>query len=186
MRMKFDFEKKNLWKEFQNNNSKLDRILIYIIISLVALIFLVTVVSLITKKITANRNNVWEPDPLPTEIESLNKKNGEEMAAFTGIPTIRTTTLKDVNKDPEDTGSILVISPWFSYPQDDTEFYEELSRKRTLITSIITYYFSSRTKAQILSQDEQTIKADLTTEINSQLSLGKINQLFFTEFIFFE
>lgn len=184
MKMKFDFEKKHPWRDFQNNNTKLDRILIYIIAGLVSIIVLSTLLTMLARKIVGNHQ--WKPDPLPSEIESLNKKNGEEMAAFTGLSTIRTTTMADKNKDPEDTGSILVISPWFSYPQDDTQFYEELSRKRVLITSIITYYFSSKTKADILALDEQIIKDELTGEINSQLSLGKINQLFFTEFIFFE
>ena len=103
------------------------------------------------------------------------------MAAFTGISTIRATTLSS----PSST-SILIITPWFSYPADDTEFYEELSRKRTLITSILTYYFSSKTKDEIIALPEETIKSALLTEINGNLSLGKLNQLYFTDFIFFE
>lgn len=185
MRMKFDFEKKHLWQDFQKNNSKLDRILIYIIASLAAIIILATVVTAITRKIMSGKELMIN-DPLPTEIESLNKKNGEEMAAFTGLPTIRCTTLSDEENNSNETSSILVLSPWFSYPQEDTQFFEELSRKRVLINSIITFYFSSKTKNEILAMDEKAIKDDLTQQINSQLSLGKINQLFFTEFIFFE
>lgn len=180
MKMKFDFQKRNFWDDFKNNNTKMERILYYIIAGLISIIILVTIVASIAKLFTKNNNQLIS-DPLPTEIESLNKKNGEEMAAFTGISTIRATTLSS----PSST-SILIITPWFSYPADDTEFYEELSRKRTLITSIITYYFSSKTKDEIIALPEETIKSALLTEINGNLSLGKLNQLYFTDFIFFE
>lgn len=184
MKMKFDFQKRNLWKDFQNNNSKLERILYYIIVGIIGFILLVTIITLIAKAFTKNNSQLIS-DPLPTEIESLNKKNGEEMAAFTGISTIRATPLASPNSD-EENQTILVISPWFSYPADDTEFFEELSRKRVLITSIITYYFSSKTKEDIIALPEDKIKSDLLTEINGNLSLGKISQLYFTDFVFFE
>lgn len=180
MKMKFDFQKRNFWDDFKKNNTKMERILYYIIAGLISIIILVTIVASIAKLFTKNKNQLIS-DPLPTEIESLNKKNGEEMAAFTGISTIRATTLSS-----QSSTSILIITPWFSYPADDTEFYEELSRKRTLITSIITYYFSSKTKDEIIALPEETIKSALLTEINGNLSLGKINQLYFTDFIFFE
>lgn len=183
MRMKFDFEKKSFWEKFQNNNTKLERILYYIIAAIISLIILVTIVASIVNLVSKKKNQLIS-DPLPTEIESLNKKNGEEMAAFTGISTIRATTL--ASPDSDENPAILVLSPWFSYPEEDTEFYEELSRKRTLITSIITYYFSSKTKEEIIALPEETIKGDLLTEINGNLSLGKISQLYFTDFIFFE
>lgn len=180
MKMKFDFQKRNFWDDFKNNNTRMERILCYIIAGLISIIILVTIVASIAKLFTKNKNQLIS-DPLPTEIESLNKKNGEEMAAFTGISTIRATTLSS-----QSSTSILIITPWFSYPADDTEFYEELSRKRTLITSIITYYFSSKTKDEIIALPEETIKSALLTEINGNLSLGKLNQLYFTDFIFFE
>lgn len=180
MKMKFDFQKRNFWDDFRNNNTKMERILYYIIAGLISIIILVTIVASIAKLFTKNKNQLIS-DPLPTEIESLNKKNGEEMAAFTGISTIRATTLSS-----QSSTSILIITPWFSYLADDTEFYEELSRKRTLITSIITYYFSSKTKDEIIALPEETIKSALLTEINGNLSLGKLNQLYFTDFIFFE
>lgn len=183
MKMKFDFQKKDFWKDFKNNNTKFERVLYYIIASLVVLILLVSIVASIAKLFTKNSSMIIN-DPLPTEIESLNKKNNEELAAFTGISTIRLSTLS--SSQEEQNASILVISPWFSYPKDDTQFYEELSRKRVLITSIITYYFSSKTKNDILSLSEDTIKNALLTEINQNLSLGKIKELYFTDFIFFE
>ena len=180
MKMKFDFQKRNFWDDFKNNNTRMERILCYIIAGLISIIILVTIVASIAKLFTKNKTQLIS-DPPPTDIESLNTKNGEEMAAFTGISTIRATTLSS----PSST-SILIITPWFSYPADDTEFYEELSRKRTLITSIITYYFSSKTKDEIIALPEETIKSALLTEINGNLSLGKLNQLYFTDFIFFE
>lgn len=185
MKMKFDFEKRNLWKDFQNNNTKLERVLYYIIAGIVVFILLVSAIAGIAKAVN-NKKNQLISDPLPTEIESLNKKNGEDMAAFTGISTIRATLLSAPDAAEENNPELLVVTPWFSYPAEDTEFYEELSRKRTLITSIITYYFSSKTKQEILALSEDEIKGGLLTEINGNLSLGKISQLYFTDFVFFE
>lgn len=171
----------NFWDTFRNSNSKLDRILFYIIGGLLTILLIGTVVGLIKGRPTTGVN--LSDDPKPTEIESLNKKSGLQMAAYTGLGTIRTTTIAD---EEDASRSILVISPWFSYPEDDTEFYEELSRKRLLISGIITSYFSTKTKQELLNISEETIKADILKELNSQLSLGKIQELYFTDYIFIE
>lgn len=83
-------------------------------------------------------------------------------------------------------GTILLVTPWISYPSDDTIFFEEISRKKTVIAGIIQDYFSNHSKQELLSQTEVTIEENLLLEINNHLSLGTINQIYFTDFIFLE
>ena len=88
------------------------------------------------------------------------------------------------DKNGENVVTPIVITPWFSYEESNTELYEELSRKRILITGIISSYFSSRTEKELLSTAEEKIKAELLEEINAQLSLGKINAIYFSDYIY--
>ena len=69
MKMKFDFQKRNFWDDFKNNNTKMERILYYIIAGLISIIILVTIVASIAKLFIKNKNQLIS-DPLPTEIES--------------------------------------------------------------------------------------------------------------------
>ena len=172
----------------------LNKILIIIIIALFVLILGITAGGFITKKATPGKNlRTADPEPTVKELESLNKRSGDKLAAYTGIGRIRTVTASTDNdntgtqtadKNNETGVTPIVITPWFSYEESNTELYEELSRKRILITGIITNYFSSRTEKELLSTSEEKIKNELLEEINSQLSLGKINAIYFSDYIF--
>ena len=170
----------------------LNKILIIIIIALFVVILSVTTVGLATKNAKPGKNlRTADPEPTVKELESLNKRSGDKLAAYTGIGRIRTVTASADNtgtqtadKNGENGVTPIVITPWFSYEESNTELYEELSRKRILITGIISSYFSSRTEKELLSTAEETIKAELLEEINAQLSLGKINAIYFSDYIF--
>ncbi len=164
--------------------SKTDIILYSIITALVLVILLGTIIGFASKKAEPGKN-LRDADPAPTvrEIENLNKHSDSKIAAYTGLGTIRCLTAP---QDEEDIGTAVVITPWLSYPEDDTVFFEELARKRLLITSVFTTYFSSYTKNELLSRTEDKIKEELQDKINEQLSLGKILQIYFTDYIFLE
>ena len=164
--------------------SKSDIILFSIIAALVLVILLGTVIGFASKKAEPGKN-LRDADPAPTvrEIENLNKHSDSKIAAYTGLGTIRCLTAP---QDEEDIGTAVVITPWLSYPEDDTIFFEELARKRLLITSVFTTYFSSYTKNELLSRTEDKIKQELEDKINEQLSLGKISKIYFTDYIFLE
>lgn len=151
-----------------------------------ALIIAGTVIAFATKKAEPGKNlRDADPEPTPRQIESLNKKSLEKIDAYNGLGTLRAVTLADPT-NPDNTGFPVVVTPWFSYPAGDTTFYEELSRKRLIISGIITNYFSLHTKKQLLTLTEETIKSELLEQINSKLSLGKIVQIYFTDYIFLE
>ena len=172
--------------------SKFKLILIIIIFLLVCVISAGTVIGLISKK-AAPGKNLRDADPQPTvrEIENLNKRLDQKIDAYTGLGSIRCITAPqaqaDDKQEPElDSGTAVVITPWLAYPEGDTVFFEELARKRILITGIFTQYFSSRTKKQLLSTTEEKIKSEIMDQINAQMSLGKISGIYFTDYIFLE
>ncbi|MCR4631780.1 MAG: hypothetical protein K5786_09110, partial [Treponema sp.] len=101
--------------------------------------------------------------------------------AYFELGTLRITTL---NKDEDNMLGIgMVLSPWLAYPAGDSVFYEELMRKKGLIKTVFQQYFSSRTKEQILSQSEENIIRSLTAQVNEKLSLGKVSDLYFTDYL---
>ena len=170
------------------NLSKSDIILFSIIGFLVLVLFFGTVIGLASKKAAPGKNlRNDDPEPTAREIENLNKHSDNKIAAFTGLGTIRCITAPEQDSKQEvNVGTAVVITPWLAYPQDDTVFFEELARKRILITGIFTNYFSTRTKLTLLSMNEDTIKQELMNQINEQLSLGKISAIYLTDYIFIE
>ena len=166
--------------------SKSDIVLFSIIGALLLVILFGTVIGLASKKAAPGKNlRNDDPEPTAREIENLNKHSDSKIAAYTGLGTIRCITLPAAD-DPEDAGTAVVITPWLSYPEGDTVFFEELARKRLIITGIFTNYFSSYTKVELLSRTEDKIKEDIMTEINAQMSLGKISGIYLTDYIFLE
>lgn len=166
--------------------SKTEKILLLVIAVLFFVLVTGTIGGLISKNKASNaRTRI--PDPLPTAqgIENLNKATDEKIAAYTGLGTIRAITLADETKE-EDSGTVVIVTPWLSYPENDTIFFEELARKRILLTGIINSYFSTRTQGQLLSLTEEKIKKELLIQINQQLSLGEISQVYFTDYLFIE
>ena len=168
----------------QRKMNRLNKILLIVLISLAVLILTVSITAFAVKKADPG-TDLRNSDPAPTEIESLNKKTGDKQAAYTGLGTIRTITAMDPEIEG-DLGTVTVITPWLSYPEGDSVFFEELARKRLVITGVITNYFSNRTKALLLSMPEEKIKEELKELINAQLSLGKISAIYFTDYIFLE
>ncbi|MBP5602773.1 MAG: hypothetical protein J6X78_08595 [Treponema sp.] len=166
--------------------SKTELVLIIIIFVLVSIILAGTIIGLVSKKAVPGKNlRNADPEPTPREIENLNKKLDEKIDAYTGLGTIRCITAPAEDND-QDVGTAIVITPWLSYPQGDTIFFEELARKRILITGIFTNYFGACTKLELLSRTEEKIKNDIMEQINEQMSLGQISGIYFTDYIFIE
>lgn len=155
---------------------KLNKILIIIITVLAAIIIMGTAAGFISKKAVPGKN-LRSSDPLPSknQIESLNKHNSAAIDAFTGLGKLRVGTSDGVP---------VVITPWLAYPEGDTVFFEELSRKRLVISGVFIKYFQQYSQQQLLEFAEEKIKADLLSLINDQLVLGKISSVYFTDYIF--
>ena len=164
------------------DNKKLNKILTIIILILVTIILAGTVFGLV-KKITAT------PDKLISEGKAENLLPPEETpdTSYFELGTMRLSPEQEgTEEDSEKMGTVMIITPWLAYPTGDTVFYEEIARKQSVIKSIFRSYFSQHTKTEILSETEEIITAKLLKQINDKLSLGRISNIYFTDYLFLE
>ena len=163
-----------------NKKVKLDYILYAIIIGLLIVLIIGTITGL------ANKRNS-EPEVLLQQGKAVNlsKPANTDIVSYYEIGKIRIVTPSE-EPENEQEGCVLVVNPWLSYAEGDTVFYEEIARKRGVIKGICTTYFSERSKEYLLSITETKVEQELMELINAQLSLGKIQDLYFTDYIFLE
>lgn len=156
--------------------SAVQRVLLYTCIFIVSFILITTCALLISGRFKPGKT-LRKTDIQPEELSQTTVAGNQE--AFTGLGTIRTGT--------HDKPSVpIVITPFFSYPADDTQYYEELCRKTDRISLLIKNYFAEFTKEQLLENGEQKVKKDLLQLINDELVLGQISTLYFEQYIFFD
>jgi len=163
-----------------NKKVKLDYILYAIIIGLLIVLIIGTITGL------ANKRNS-EPEVLLQQGKAVNlsKPANTDIVSYYEIGNIRIVTPSE-EPENEQEGCVLVVNPWLSYAEGDTVFYEEIARKRGVIKGICTTYFSERSKNHLLSITEQKVEQELIELINAQLSLGKVQDVYFTDYIFLE
>ncbi|MCQ2572281.1 MAG: hypothetical protein MJ182_00110 [Treponema sp.] len=152
-----------------------DKILVGVIIFLCVVILLGTVFGLLNGHRPSEE--LRNSDPSPASISSLNKHTTDKIAAYSDLGQIRSSTKENTT---------IIITPWLSYPENDTVFFEEISRKRLIIKSIIKNYFTNYSQKELFEMTEPKIKNDLLEEINNQFTLGKISAVYFSEYIFLQ
>lgn len=121
-----------------------------------------------------------------SDPQSLSQLDGGQNAQseFKEFETFRIRLLPDENSGQA--GSVLTLTPWLSYTQSGSAFYEELVAKKRLFSSYIMEYFSTKTKNALLSIGEKKVKQALLERFNGQLSLGKIDAIYFDDYIFLD
>ena len=156
----------------------LDKVLTIIIALLVILIITGTIYGLSNKK-------KQTPEVLLSQGKavSLMAPSDSDEVAYYELGTIRVST---AGEDSDENGTVMILSPWLAYPAGDTVLYEELSRKSGAFRGIFQAYFSSRTKNQLLSETEEKISQVILDEINADLALGAISDIYFTDYLFLE
>lgn len=165
---------------------KLDKILSIIVIILLITIFAGTVFALLK-----NKKSFQKQKQLISQgkaVSLMAPKNDNQFSYF-NLGSLRVLTKSEndsLQETEQNMGTVLLVTPWISYPSDDTIFFEEISRKKTVIAGIIQDYFSDYSKLELLTQTEVKIEENLIKEINNHLSLGKIQQIYFTDYIFLE
>ena len=192
------------------NNDKVNKILMGIIAGLLLAILVGTVMGLVSKRnnkpevlISKGKAENLAPPVDTTEIAYFDLGRMRIIPESEGQPSLedsqhtkgdRSNTNGDgqpsqserLPSDGDGLSTVMVLTPWLAYPAGDTVFYEELSRKQGVIKSVFTTYFASKSKNQILSIPEEKNISVLMEEINKKLSLGKISNIFFTDYIFLE
>ena len=165
---------------------KLDKILSIIVIILLITIFAGTVFALLK-----NKKSFQKQKQLISQgkaVSLMAPKNDNQFSYF-NLGSLRVLTKPEndsLQETEQNMGTVLLVTPWISYPSDDTIFFEEISRKKTVISGIIQDYFSDYSKLELLTQTEVKIEENLIKEINNHLSLGKIQQIYFTDYIFLD
>ena len=170
-----------------SNKIKLNTVLYSIIIALVIVLIIGTITGFVKKNESPSDEVLLQQG----KAINLSAPANTDFVAYYEIGSIRIVTTKNSNNevnsqnDLENT-CVLVVNPWVSYAEGDTVFYEEIARKRGVIKGICTTYFSERSKDHLLSITETKVEQELMDLINAQLSLGKIQDLYFTDYIFLE
>lgn len=156
----------------------LERSLLVIIGILISILFIGTIYG-ITKRKTET------PQVLISQgkLKNLAAPKNSDIVEYYKLSTIRIISAPN-SQIQDDTGSAMVVTPWLAYPQGDTVFYEEIARKQGTLKAIFSQYFAEKTQSEILSLGEDKITKDLLKLLNTQLSLGQISEIFFTDFLF--
>lgn len=153
-----------------------------ILVSIIIALILVIIVGTIAAKV-GSKQQTSEVLISQGKAVSLMAPVDDSVVSYYELGKIRIMTADSTENA---TGTLLVISPWLAYPAGDTVFYEEIARKKGSIKGILQTYFSERTKNELLEETEILIEEKLKQQINEVLSLGKISDIYFTDYIFLE
>ncbi len=146
----------------------------FILIILATTILLVIIATSIFYFLNKSNPNKYRKIDNPAEIQ----KN-IEYSLFSDFGRLRTYTC-DNPQIP------IVVLPFLSYKTENSFLYEELCQKQRKIKSIILQYFTQKTQEELFSLGEENIKTQILTLINNEVSMGKIESIYFEEYIFLE
>ena len=79
--------------------------------------------------------------------------------------------------------STLILSIAYPYSADDAAFAEELAAKIGDFRTIAIDYFSALPAERVIQFDEDTAKQELLRRLNENLRLGRISELYFSDFM---
>jgi flagellar basal body-associated protein FliL len=97
-------------------------------------------------------------------------------ASFTGIGTVRA-------KSADDKATVVVVATIaFPYNAGDLPFAEELGRKAPVLKAVAASVLSSKKAAELAPAFEGAIKAALRDAFNARLSLGKVSEIWLSDF----
>jgi len=173
------------WQDQDNFDERMNflpKLLFIILLAVVGIIIIGTILNLATRD-SAIGSNYRHMDPEPQKVIKKSQKTEQSVDAYTAMGQLRVTTKGEDENTP---GSLLVVSPWFTYASSDSALFEELQQKERQEKSLITNYFSRFTKAELIDRGEATIKTDILELINGQLVMGKIRAVYFDQYVFFE
>lgn len=113
----------------------------------------------------------------PSIEQASAKQEKNDLSVFSAIGRLRLQT-----KD----SYIIILSPYFFYPKEDIDFYQELATKKQKIRFLIIEYFSNKTIEELKNTKEIQIKNELIEILNETLVMGSIHELYFEEYIFLD
>jgi flagellar basal body-associated protein FliL len=113
------------------------------------------------------------------------RQNPLEPRIFTGIGRLRAPLAPPArrNSTTGDNEAAVVIALGFPYNDSDRAFLEELSLNVTKFRTATIDCFSAIPADSPILSDEVSLKKELLTRYNKLLRLGKIETLYFSEYI---
>ena len=111
--------------------------------------------------------------PVETQIRGTAAQTGETRV-FSGLGRLRI---------PLVNSSTLILTIAFPYSADDAAFAEELAAKIGDFRAIATGYFSALPEERVIQFDEDAAKQELLRRLNEDLRLGRISELYFSDFM---
>jgi len=103
-------------------------------------------------------------------------------SVFSGIGTLRIQNTGTAPSNP----AVVVLSISFPYKSDDRPFTEELASHIGEFRAIATNYFANLPREKLIKPDEDQAKADILKQYNALLRLGRIETLYFGDFMVVE
>ena len=101
------------------------------------------------------------------------QQNGD-IRVFSGMGRLRI---------PLSNASTMIISIAFPYSASDTAFTEELAAKIGELRTLASGYFSTLSAEEAANMDEETAKREILSRFNTNLRLGRIQELYFTDMV---
>jgi len=96
-------------------------------------------------------------------------------ASFTGVGTIRA-------KSADAKAAVVIATIAFPYDAGDRPFAEELGRKAPVLKAAAADILSSKKAADLAPAFEGGVKAALRDAFNARLSLGKVTEIWLSDF----
>ena len=156
----------------ENSISKINYFLILLFCGILFLIIFVSAYFLFSKP--EDKINEYRKVDNP-----VNLQKSVDYSVFSDFGRLRTSTA-DNPQIP------VVVLPFISYKTENSFLYEELCQKQRKIKTIILQFFTQKTQKELFSMGEEIVKSELLKMINEELTMGKIEALYFEEYIFLE
>jgi flagellar basal body-associated protein FliL len=157
------------------------RILIVTVLILVSLIAGGTIVALTARG--AAPHGPERAQSRETASDTSPRRTGTGLARkeayFTGVGRIRAATA-----DPRP--ATVIVSIAFPYDKSDGAFSEELAARTRDFRELAVDLFSSYTAERLRKTDEAALKAELLGKYNAILRLGRIDTVYFNDYLVVE
>lgn len=152
-------------------SDKLFKLLRSIIIILIAAIVIGTVIAFVKK----------------TKQQAFGRQEEESVAGIAYIPPKEYALYGDLGQlravTADNPPITVILKPFLEYKASDTAFQEEIVAKKEALKKSILDWFSLESAYRLSSELPQDIKKALMEQINTQLVLGKIHNIYFEEFV---
>jgi len=151
------------------------RIIVVIMLLLVLLLIVGSLYAFIRSRDAGPLFRIGGTDRGGQAVKEDIPDGGGAINVFSGIGKLRIQN--------NDKNEVIIVSISFPYKADDRPFTEELASHIGEFRSIATNYFANLPKDKLTRLDEEQVKADILKQYNALLRLGRIETLYFGDFM---